>query len=45
VLIYSEGATLDAAIVLGVRQGRLYRLLGQPMCESKGILDSGSVSV
>jgi hypothetical protein len=40
VLIYPEGATLDAATVLGVRQGRLYRLLGQPVCESKGILDS-----
>jgi hypothetical protein len=25
---YSEGATLDATIVLGVRHGRLYRLLG-----------------
>jgi hypothetical protein len=31
--------------MLGVRQGRLYRLLGQPVCESKGILDSRSVSV
>jgi hypothetical protein len=45
VLIYREGATLDASLVLGVRQGRLYRLLGQPVCKSKRILDLGSVSV
>jgi hypothetical protein len=45
VFIYPKGATLDAASVLGVRQGRLYRLLGHPVCKSKGILDSGSVLV
>jgi hypothetical protein len=43
--IYLEGATLDAATVLGVRQGRLYRLLGQPVCKSKGTLDSELVLV
>ena len=31
--------------MLGVKHGRLYRLLGQPVCKSKGILDLGSVSV
>ena len=45
VFIYLEGATLDSTTMLGVRQGRLYRLLGHPVCKSKGILDSGSVLV
>jgi hypothetical protein len=45
VLIYPEGATLDATTVLGVRRGRLYRLLGQLVCNSKGILDSRLVLV
>jgi hypothetical protein len=31
--------------MLGVGHGMLYRLLGQPVCGSKGILDSGSLSV
>jgi hypothetical protein len=45
VLIHSEGATLDAAVRLGIKKGMMYRLLGQPMDESKGILDSRSVLV
>jgi hypothetical protein len=45
VFIYLEGGTLDATLVLGVRQRRLYRLLGQPVCKSNWILDSGSVSM
>jgi hypothetical protein len=40
VLIHSKGAdTQDAVVRLGIREGMLYRLLGQPVCESKGILD------
>jgi hypothetical protein len=43
VLIHSEGAnTLDATVRLGIREGMIYRLLGQPMCGSKGILDCSS---
>jgi hypothetical protein len=45
VLIFSEVATLDTSIVLGVKQWMFHRLLGQPMCESKGILDLGLVLV
>jgi hypothetical protein len=45
VFIHPKGATMDIAEVIGVRQGRLYRLLGQPVCESKGILDLGSMSM
>ena len=43
--IYPEGATLDTTSIIGVKQGRLYRLLGHLVCKSKGILDSGSVLV
>ena len=43
VLIRSEGATLDVTVRLGIKKGTMYRLLGQPVCESKGILDLGSV--
>jgi hypothetical protein len=43
VLIRSEGAdTQDAAVRLGIREGMMYRVLGQPMCGSKGILDRRS---
>jgi hypothetical protein len=45
VLIRSEAATLHAAVRLGIRKGMMYRLLGQPVCESKGILDSKSMSM
>jgi len=45
VFIYPKEATLDTTTMLGVRKGRLYMLLGQPVCESKGILDSRSMSV
>jgi hypothetical protein len=41
VFIYPKINTLDITTMLGVRHGRLYRLLGQPMCKSKGILDLG----
>ena len=30
---------------LGIRDGALYRLLGQPLVKSKGSLDYGSLSV
>jgi hypothetical protein len=32
-------------VSIGVREGRLYRLQGQPVRGSKGILDHGSMSV
>ena len=44
-VIYLEGATHDATTMLGVGQGRLYKLLGQLEIGSKGILDSGSVPI
>jgi hypothetical protein len=34
--IYLERATLDATTVIGVRQGRLYRLLGQLCVSPRG---------
>jgi hypothetical protein len=40
VLVYSREATQDTTIVLGVRKERLYRLLGRPIIESNGLLDS-----
>jgi hypothetical protein len=43
VLLYSEGATPDTTMLLGVRYERLYRLLGRPMVGSSGFLDSESV--
>jgi hypothetical protein len=39
VLIRSEGASLDATVRLGIRKGMMYRVLGQPVVGSKGILD------
>jgi hypothetical protein len=45
VLICSEGAIPDTTMSIGVREGRLYRLQGQPVRGSKGILDHGSMSV
>jgi hypothetical protein len=43
VLIRLEGAdTHDATMRLGISEGMLYRLLGQPVCGSKGILDRRS---
>jgi hypothetical protein len=43
VLIRSEGAdTQDATVRLGIREGMLYRVLGQPVVGSKGILDRRS---
>jgi hypothetical protein len=45
VLIRSEGAnTQDAAMRLGIREGMMYRVLGQRVVGSKGILDCRSVS-
>jgi hypothetical protein len=45
VLIRSEGATLDATVRLGIREGMMYRVLGQLVVGSKGILDQRSLSV
>jgi hypothetical protein len=45
VLIRAEGAALDATVRLGIRQGMMYRVLGQPVVGFKGILDQRSVSV
>jgi len=44
-LLYLGGATLDATIELGIRQGQSYRLLRQPVGISEGILDAGSMSI
>jgi hypothetical protein len=44
VLIRAEGAALDATVRLGIRQGMMYRVLGQPVGGSRGILDQRSVS-
>ena len=43
VLICSEGATLDATMRLGIREGMMYKELGQPVVGSKGILDQRSM--
>ena len=44
-LIHSQGAnTQDATVRLGIEQGTKYRLFEQPVVESKGILDRGSMS-
>ena len=32
-------------MMFGVKQGKLYRLLGQLVCGSKGILDRGLISL
>ena len=45
ILIQSKRATQDAVVMLGVRQGKLYRLLGQLVCGSKENLDRGSMSM
>jgi hypothetical protein len=43
VLIRSEGAnTQEAAVRLGIREGMMYKVLGQPVVGSKGILDRRS---
>jgi hypothetical protein len=43
VLIRLEGAdTQDATMRLGIREGMIHMLLGQPVCGSKGILDCRS---
>ena len=39
VLIHSKGDNQDATVKLGVKEGKMYRLLGQPIDRSKGILD------
>jgi hypothetical protein len=44
VRIQAEGAALDAAVRLGIRQGMMYKVLGQHVGGSKGILDQRSVS-
>jgi hypothetical protein len=44
VLIRAKGAALDVAVRLGIRQGMMYRVLGQPVSGSKGILDHRSMS-
>jgi hypothetical protein len=44
VLIWAEGAALDTAVRLGIRQGMMYIALGQPVGGSRGILDQRSVS-
>jgi hypothetical protein len=44
VLIRAEGAALDAAVRLGIMQCMMYRVLGQPVGGSRGILDQRSVS-
>ena len=45
VLLCAEGAALDATVRLGIRQGMMYRLLGQPVIGSRGSLEFGSVSM
>jgi hypothetical protein len=46
VFIRAEGAdTQDVAVRLGIREGMMYRVPGQPVLGSKGILDQRSVSV
>jgi hypothetical protein len=44
-LIHSEGASPNTVVSIGVREGKVYRLKGKPVSESKGILDHGSMSV
>jgi hypothetical protein len=45
VFVHSEGVILDTKVSIGVREGMLYRLKGQPIRGSKGILDHGSISM
>jgi hypothetical protein len=44
VLIQKKREALDATVRLGIRQGMMYRVLGQPLGGSRGILDQRSVS-
>jgi hypothetical protein len=44
-VLIPKGSDLDSARVLGVREGKVYRLQGKPVSGSKGILDHGSMSV
>jgi hypothetical protein len=43
VLIQSEGATLDATVRLGIREGMMYRVLGQLVVGCKRIFDQRSM--
>jgi hypothetical protein len=43
VLICSEGATLDAAVRIGIKIGMMYRMLVQSTVGSNGILDLRSM--
>jgi hypothetical protein len=43
--VYSQEATPDKEIVLGIRKERLYKLLGRPIVWSNGCLDSTSDSM
>jgi hypothetical protein len=43
-IICSKGATLDATMSIGIREGVMYRVLRQPLVGSKGILDCRSIS-
>jgi len=43
VLIRVEGAALDAAVRLDIKQGLMYRVLGQPVGGSREILDQRSM--
>jgi hypothetical protein len=43
VLIRAEGAALDAAVRLDIKQGLMYRVLGQPVGGSREILDQRSM--
>jgi hypothetical protein len=45
VFMHSEGAIPDTVVDIGVRESRVYRLLGEPVGGSKGILDHGSMLV
>jgi hypothetical protein len=37
--IQEEGETLDVVVRLGIMQGMMYKVLGQPIGGSRGILD------
>jgi hypothetical protein len=41
VLIWLKGSDIDSARVFGVREGKVYRLQGELVGGSKGILDHG----
>jgi hypothetical protein len=44
VLQCSEGATLDAIVRLSIREGMMYKVLGQPVGGFRGILDQRSMT-